>query len=148
MTASARRRPSRAELLVSLVILVLLATIPVWVQGWWSALPFAAAVGGIAGGRWLRWFWALPASFAAGALAWGFELALLPADPRARLADALGPAEGLTGTLFLLIGPLLFGVVAAVTGTAVAGALRLASETQRSPTGPQRTESPESGTAP
>jgi hypothetical protein len=128
-------RPSWAELLLSLVVLVLLATLPLWFRGWWTALPFAAAVGGMVGGRWFRWYWSLPAGFAAGAVAWGLELALLPALPRTRLADGLGPAEGLTGTLFVLIGPVLFGVVVAVAAMAVAGALRLPSAFPRTASG-------------
>lgn len=146
MTGANGPRPTRREILVSLLILLVLATIPVWFQAWWTALPLAAGVGGLAGGRWLRWFWALPAGFGAGAVAWAVELALLPADPRTRLAAALGPAEGLSGTLFLLIGPVLFGLLAAVAGTAVAGALRLAKESR----GPRAepVDHPESGAAP
>jgi len=123
-----RPRPSWRELLVGVVVLVVLATIPLWTLGWWTALPFAAAVGGLAGGRWLRWFWSLPLGFAAGALAWGLELALLPGDPRSRLAEVLGAAQGLSATVFLLLGPILFGLVAAVTAAALAGGLRFASD--------------------
>lgn len=126
MNASPTSRPSRLELLVVVVVLIVLATVPLWTQGWWTALPFATALGGAVGGRWIPWYWSPPVGFGAGALAWGFELALLPADPRARLAAVLGPADGLSGTLFLLIGPVLFGLVTAVTSTALAGALRLA----------------------
>lgn len=125
MTGPARSPSSRWELVASVIVVGALATVPLWVQGWWTALPFAAALGGIVGGRWIRSFWALPVGFAAGALAWGVELALLPADPRARLADVLAPAEGLSPTVFLVIGPILFGLVAAVTSLAVAGAIRL-----------------------
>ncbi|MGA7860353.1 MAG: hypothetical protein WCB19_00665, partial [Thermoplasmata archaeon] len=108
-------RPSRPEFLFALLVLVALATIPLWTLGWWTALPFAAAAGGWAGGRWLRWLWSWPLGFAAGALAWGLELAILPSDPRSRLADVLGAAQGLPATVFLFLGPILFGLVAAVT---------------------------------
>jgi hypothetical protein len=121
-------RPSRIEVFLSVIVLVALATIPLWTLAWWTALPFAAALGGIVGGRWLRWFWSLPVGWAAGGLAWAIELALLPADPRSRLADVLGSAEGLSGTLFIGLGPILFGLVSAVTAATVAGALRLAPE--------------------
>jgi hypothetical protein len=126
MIARSRSRTHPYELVASVVVVGVLATVPLWIQGWWTALPFAATLGGVVGGRWMRWFWSLPVGFAAGALAWGLELSLLPADPRTRLADVLAPAEGLSPTVFLVIGPILFGVVAAVTALAVAGAIRLA----------------------
>lgn len=131
MTTPSSRGVSRFELLVGLVVMAALGTVPLWTQSWWTALPFATAVGGIVGGRWLRWFWAMPIGFAAGALAWGLELAGLPGDPRSRLADVLGPAEGVSGTVFLLLGPILFGLTAAVVATALAGALRLAHDLRR-----------------
>ncbi len=123
---SIRTRPSRVELVLSSVAVAALATLPLWTPAWWSALPFATAVGGIVGGRWLRWVWSLPLGFAAGALAWGLELAWLPGVPRSRLADVLGAAQGMSATVFLLLGPVLFGIVAAVAAAAFAGALRLA----------------------
>jgi hypothetical protein len=125
MTRSSGRRPARFELVTSVVVIGVLATIPLWAEGWWTALPFAAALAGVVGGRWLRWFWALPVGFAAGALVWAIELALIPVDPRTRLTNVLAPAEGLSPAVFLAIGPILFGLIAAVAGWAVAGALRL-----------------------
>jgi hypothetical protein len=126
-------RPSRTELIISAVVLVVLATIPLWTPAWWTALPFAGVFGGLAGGRWLRWFWSIPLGFAAGALAWGLELAVLPADPRSRLADVLGAAEGFSPTVFTLLGPMLFGLVTAVVAAALAGALRLATDWRAPP---------------
>jgi hypothetical protein len=133
MNPTPRHRHSWLERVVSLVVVGALATLPLWTQAWWTALPFAAALGGVVGGRWMRWFWALPVGFAAGALVWGLELALLPVAPRSRLTDVLAPAEGLSSALFLVIGPILFGLVAAVTGVAVSGALRLGSELRSGP---------------
>lgn len=147
MTGPAQARPRRLELAISVVVLAVLGTIPVWTQAWWTALPFAAAFGGVLGGRWVRWFWALPLGFAAGAIVWGIELALLPADPRSRLAAVLGPAEGVSGTVFLLLGPILFGLVAAVTAAAAAGALRLALDRRRDGSGAHPPESVPPGVA-
>jgi hypothetical protein len=147
MTGQARPHPGRLELLVTVAVLVVLATIPAWTQAWWTALPFAAAFGGMLGGRWVRWFWALPLGFAAGAIVWGIELALLPADPRSRLAAVLGPAEGVSGFVFLLLGPVLFGVVSAVTALAAAGALRLAGDRQPDEHGPSTSETVPPGAA-
>jgi hypothetical protein len=135
MNVSDRPRHPWPELPVTVVVLAALATIPVLTNAWWTALPFATVLGGVVGGRWVRWYWGLLVGFAAGALSWGIELALLPADPRTRLADVLGPAEGLSGTLILLIGPILFGVVTAVTSTALAGAFRLAFDRPEATTG-------------
>jgi len=56
---------------------------------------------------------------------------LLPGDPRSRLAEVLGAAQGFSATVFLLLGPILFGLVAAVTAAALAGGLRLASDLRR-----------------
>ncbi|HLY77711.1 MAG TPA: hypothetical protein VKT21_07490 [Thermoplasmata archaeon] len=121
-----RTRPSRVELALSIVAVAALATLPQWTSAWWAALPFATAVGGIVGGRWLRWVWSFPLGFGAGALVWGLQLVWLPGVPRSRLADVLGAAQGVSATIFLLLGPVLFGLVAAVTAAALAGALRLA----------------------
>jgi hypothetical protein len=118
-------RPSRLEFFVFVLMLIALGTLPLWTVGWWTALPFATAVGGIIGGRWLRWYWSLPFGFLAGAFAWSLELALVPADPRSRLAEVLGAAEGLSATVFLLLGPILFGLVAAIMAASLAGAIRL-----------------------
>lgn len=148
MTAISTSRHRVYELVASIAVVGALASIPLWTQGWWTALPFAATFGGLLGGRWVRWFWSLPASFAAGALAWAVELAGLPADPRARLTDVLAPAEGLSPSLFLLIGPILFGLVAAVAGLAVAGALRLARDRPIDPTGTLPAEPAASGDPP
>jgi len=131
MTDASRSGMSRIEPLAYAIVVVGLATIPLWSLGWWTALPFATVLGGYAGGRWVRWFWALPLGFVAGSLAWGLELALLPADPRSRLADILGAAQGVSGTLFTLLGPILFGVVAAAMATALAGGVRLVVELRR-----------------
>lgn len=133
MTASAGRGPRILELGVEVVVLAALATVPFWALGWWTALPFATALGGIVGGRWIRWYGAPVAGFAGGAIPWAIELALIPVAPRVRLARALGPAEGLSGTAFILIGPILFGVVSAVTAAAAAGALRMASAWRTEP---------------
>jgi hypothetical protein len=148
MIAHSRSRTHPYELVVSVVVVGVLATVPLWFQGWWTALPFAAVLGGVVGGRWMRWFWSLPLGFAAGSVAWGLELALLPADPRTRLADVLAPAEGLSPTVFLVIGPILFGVVAAVTGLAVAGAIRLALDRPPVPSETARAEPVEPGPSP
>jgi hypothetical protein len=107
------------------------ATVPLWALGWWTALPFATVLGGLAGGRWLRWYWGPPVGFLGGALAWGLELARLPATPRERLADVLGAAEGVSGTVFLVLGPVLFGLVALVTSAAFAGLFRGALDGRR-----------------
>lgn len=136
MTGSQRPRPSWAEVLAEVVALALLATVPLWTLGWWTALPFAAAFGGVVGGRWLRWYWAPVAGFAAAALVWSVELGLLPVGPRLRLAHALGPADGLSATAFILIGPVLIGLVAALLATGVAGAVRLVTEWKTPPPPP------------
>ena len=134
MTGPSRSRAWRGEWVIALVVVVVLGSIPFWTEAWWTCLPFAAVLGGVLGGRWIRWYWAPVIGFVAGAGAWGIELLLLPADPRTRLADALGPAEGVSGPVLTLLGPILFGLVAAVCAAAVAGAFRLAFE--QSPTRP------------
>ncbi len=136
MTGNPRPRPTWAELAAEVVVLAVLVTVPVWALGWWTALPFATAFGGVVGGRWLRWYWAPVAGFAAAALVWTTELGLLPAGPRLRLAHALGPAEGLSATTFILIGPVLIGLVAALFATGAAGAVRLATEWKNAPEPP------------
>lgn len=145
MMGSTPLRSRRWEWVAFLVVLLVFGSIPFWAQGWWTCLPLAATVGGVIGGRWIRWYWAPVIGFAAGAAAWGVELLLLPAAPRTRLADVLGPVEGVSGPIFTLLGPVLFGLVAAVSAAAVAGAIRLALE--RAPT-PPTVASPETPTVP
>jgi len=125
MTDAPRHGRPWPEFLAYVAVLLVLGTIPFWSTGWWTALPFAVVLGGYPAGRWLRWFWGSVLGFAAGAITWVLQLADLPADPRTRLADVLGAAQGLSGTLFTLLGPLLFGLVALVAATALAGGVRL-----------------------
>jgi hypothetical protein len=57
----------------------------------------------------------------------------------------LAPAEGLSPALFLVIGPILFGVVTAVASLAVAGALRLPPAVRTGAVEPERPEPAQPG---
>ncbi len=118
-------RPSRREFLFALLVLVVLATIPLWTLGWWTALPFAAAAGGL--GRWSLAPLAL-------VLAAGIRGRRSRVGPRARSRSPAtpdpdsptcsAPPRDCSTTVFLFLGPILFGLVAAVTAAALAGGLR------------------------
>ena len=92
------------------------------VPAWWALLPIAVLWGGIVG-AWRRWYLSLPVGFVIGAVSWLGILATLPSAARASLAAQLGAAEGLGPVTFLLLGPLLFGLVAAAGAAALAGAI-------------------------
>jgi hypothetical protein len=118
-------RSRRIRQMVPFLFLVLtqpLLLVVVIVPAWWAALP-VLAVWGVVGWR-NRWIWAPLAGFALGFGFWTFELLLLPAAPRERLAAVIGAGLGASPTVALVIGPLLFGVLAAMAALTVAGALR------------------------
>lgn len=122
----ATSRPSRRTRWAGGVVLgalaVALAVLAALAFAWWAALPIALLVGGLMGLRG-RWYLGWAGGFAVGFGYWGALLLALPAGPRGRLASQLASAEGLSSGLFTVLGPLLFGVVAAVGAGAVAGAL-------------------------
>ncbi len=89
-------------------------------SAWWAALPISIFVGSLVGLRWRAGFGWL-ASFAVGFGYWTVLLFLLPTGPREALTTQLARAEGIPGALFLFLGPLLFGLVAAVGAGAVVG---------------------------
>lgn len=89
---------------------------------WWAALPIAMLAGAVLGLRG-RWYLGWAGGFGVGFGTWAAVLLALPAGPRGRLASQLASAEGLSSGLFTFLGPLLFGVVAAVGAGAVAGAI-------------------------
>lgn len=115
-------------LLVSQSLLVLASAEPYW----WAALPVLSLTG-VVGWR-SRWIFAPLLGFAVGFGFWGVELALLPAIPRARLANVLAGGLGVSPTVVYLIGPLLLGVLAAFGAMTVAGGLRLFDDLRAGPT--------------
>ena len=113
----------RRSLLGSVIGIVLAAAFLMIVYlspAWWAALPISILVGSAIGLRWRAGFGGL-AAFAVGFGYWTVLLFLLPSGPRDALTNQLAQAEGLPGPLFLFLGPLLFGLVAAVGAAAVVG---------------------------
>jgi hypothetical protein len=118
----AGRRLRRIAPYVFLLVGQLWLVVVVIFPEWWAALPILS-LWGIVGWR-NRWFWAPLAGFLLGFGYWIFELLLLPAAPRGRLAAVIGAGLGTNATVALVIGPLLFGVLACLAALTVAGALR------------------------
>ncbi len=118
-------RPRRGPLVVAAGVLVAAsAAVAYLVAAWWSIVPLAAVLGGLAGIG-LRWYLAPVVGFLSGFAGWAVPLLLLPAEPRTKLADVLGAAEGLSGPFFLWLGPLLIGLLGLLAGCALFCALRL-----------------------
>ena len=124
---SKRRRPSTTFLIVLVFLLVSqpLLLLVVLLPYWWAPLPILS-VWGVLG--WKRsWLWSLLVGFLLGFGYWGVQLLSLPAGPRAKLAVIIANGIG-TGTpvaVAYLLGPLLFGLLAALAALTVAGGLRL-----------------------
>jgi hypothetical protein len=119
-------------LAVVAVVTAAAGLVAVFAASWWAWLPLLAFWGGLVGIRW-RWLLAPITGFVLGLGVWAGELLLLPTDPRTALASALGPAEGVSGSVFLLLGPLLFGLTVAVGAAAFAGGVRWARESRGGP---------------
>ncbi len=124
---SKRGRPSTTFLIVLVFLLVSqpLLLLVVLLPYWWAPLPILS-VWGVLG--WKRsWLWSLLVGFLLGFGYWGIQLLFLPAGPRAKLAVIIanGIGSGTPVAVAYLLGPLLFGLLAAFAALTVAGGLRL-----------------------
>ncbi len=115
-----RRRRSLVGSVIGIVLAAAFLMIAYLSPAWWAALPISILVGSAIGLRWRAGFGWL-AAFAVGFGYWTVLLLLLPSGPRDALTNQLAEVEGLPGPLFLFLGPLLFGLVAAVGAGAVLG---------------------------
>lgn len=123
-SAAPKRGLSRESLLLLLFILVSqpLLLLVVLVPYWWAALPILS-IWGVVGWK-KSWVFAPLLGFFLGFGYWVALLLSLPTGPRERLAVIIGANEGFSSSVALVIGPILFGVLAAFAALTVAGALR------------------------
>ena len=115
-----RRRRSLVGSVIGVILAAAFLMVAYLVSAWWAALPISILVGSAIGLRWRAGFGGL-AAYAVGFGYWTVLLLLLPSAPREALTNQLAAAEGLPGPLFLFLGPLLFGLLAAVGAVAVVG---------------------------
>ncbi len=118
-----RRRRSLVGSVIGIILAAAFLMVAYLAAAWWAALPISILVGSAIGLRWRAGFGGL-AAFAVGFGYWTVLLLLLPSAPREALTNQLAGAEGLPGPVFLFLGPLLFGLVAAVGAVAVVGGVQ------------------------
>ncbi len=116
-------RGRKGRMVLIMVLAVVLAIPAIFVPFWWATLPLLSLFGLVA---WKGPYWlAGVLGGIVGALFWVAELEFYPSAAVTRLTAALAGAEGFTPTVLFLLGPLLFGLLAALAALTVAGGLRL-----------------------
>jgi small-conductance mechanosensitive channel len=123
LRASSRRGRFLSILLVIVVLVTATVATAIFMPYWWAPLP-AISLLGLASWR-RHYLWAPMLGGLAGFLLWVVEMAILPQTPLSRLETAVAGIEGMSTFAISYLGPLLFGITAALAATTIGGLHRV-----------------------